>query len=46
MDSANSVMGTVLYNILTQFGIPMKLHRLIKCVYMTPEVKSAQVKIC
>jgi hypothetical protein len=36
----NSVRGEVLYNILIEFGIPMKLVSLIKYVYMTPTAQS------
>jgi len=36
----DSVMRKVLYNILIEFGIPMKLVSLIKCVYMKPITES------
>jgi len=36
----DSVMREVLYNILIEFGIPMKLVSLIKCVYMKPITES------
>ena len=36
----NSVRREVLYNILIEFGIPVKLVSLIKCVYMTPTTQT------
>jgi hypothetical protein len=36
----NSVMREVLYNILIEFGVPMKLVRLSKCVSIKHAVKS------
>jgi hypothetical protein len=36
----NSLRGEVLYNILIEFGIPMKLVSLIKYVYMTTTAQS------
>jgi len=35
-----------MHNILTDSGIPMKLVRLTKCVWMKPTAQSGQANIC
>jgi hypothetical protein len=43
----DSVRKEILYNILIEFGVPMKLVRLIKmCLTETYSVKSVLLKIC
>jgi len=39
-NASDSVMRTVLYNILIEFGISMKLVRLIKCFSVKPIAES------
>jgi hypothetical protein len=42
----DSVRREVLYNIIIEFDIPMKIIRLIEVCFMKPIVKLKHVKIC
>jgi hypothetical protein len=45
-NTCDSVMRVVFYNILSEFGIPMKLVRLKKCVWVKPISELGSANIC